>query len=304
MHHFDSTKDYHHQNTSKQIEASNDELLVDTVHYYNECHNDYLFAWCNTQNLALHYGYWDQESPYNHHQALLNTNQVLYDSANIQSSDQILDSGCGLGGSSLWLASQHQNRVTGITISDKQVYYARKHARRRNLGHLADFQLADYCHTPFEDKSYDVVWALESACYALDKKAFLQEAYRLLNNGGRLALCDAFMLQQDFDEKQWQTVQTFLQGWVVPNLSSRAQFIRLLEEVGFKNIQVTDISRQILPSSKHMHKVAKRLQPVQKISQWLGLRSEGQTANYKVGYAQYDFFHEPLAEYCVFTAQK
>jgi len=53
-----------------------------------------------------------------------------------------------------------------------------------------------------------------------------------------------------------------------------------------------------------MYKVAKRLYPVQKISQWLGLRSKAQTANYYVGLAQHLLFEENLTEYCIVTAQK
>jgi hypothetical protein len=53
-----------------------------------------------------------------------------------------------------------------------------------------------------------------------------------------------------------------------------------------------------------MHQIANRLHPIQKISQWLGLRSKAQTANFYAGIAQYDMFRQRFAEYCVFTAIK
>jgi len=300
----ESNKDYHDKHLIENDEADNEKLLLDTIEYYENCHNDYLFAWCNRHNLALHYGYWNEKTPYNHHQALLNTNQLLYDTAAIQPGEKILDAGCGLGGSSIWVASEHQNKVTGITISEKQANYASHYAKRRNVEHLADFKIADYCKTPFEDESFDIVWALESSCYALNKADFLKEAYRLLRKGGRLVLCDAFLLQRQFNEQQWKIVMDFLNGWKVPNLSDRQEFTDLLEKTGFEQTKVNDISQQILPSSKHMYKTTRRLYPVQKLSQWLRLRSQTQTANYQVGFAQYHFFHDKLAEYCVFTATK
>ena len=73
---------------------------------------------------------------------------------------------------------------------------------------------------------------------------------------------------------------------------------------GFQAIHCQDITAQTLPSAEYMFKVAKRLQPVQKVSQWLGLRSKAQTANYLVGLAQHRLFKEKLTEYCVFTAEK
>lgn len=303
MHKFDSSQD-HHQGEAKSLDpSSRQRLLDDTVHYYDTCHNDYLFAWCNRDNLALHYGYWDSDAPYQHHQALLNTNKMLYQSANIHPDAHILDAGCGLGGSSLWLAAQG-NQVTGISISQKQVDYANKVAKKRKLNQLAKFEVADYCQTPYPDGSFDVIWGLESICYALDKSLFLKEAYRLLRDGGQLIMCDAFLLKSDFTDSEWQTVSRFLKGWVLPNLSRREDFQQMIEQAGFKDTTVQDISQQILPSSTHMLNVAKRLKPVQKVSRWLKLRSQTQTDNYNVGFAQYDFFHGGLAEYCIFRATK
>jgi len=53
-----------------------------------------------------------------------------------------------------------------------------------------------------------------------------------------------------------------------------------------------------------MFKVANRLKPVQLLSQWLGLRTKAQTANYKVGIAQHRLFTDNLVEYGIFTATK
>lgn len=293
----DFTQADHGKNADQAIKA-------DATRHYDECYRDYLFAWCNSDNLALHYGYWDQAAPYQQHQALLNKNQVLYDQAAIKQHENILDAGCGIGGSSIWMAKQHGNRVTGITISAKQAEYARQHAGRHGVGELAKFEVADFCQTPFADASFDVAWALESSCHALNKADFLREAWRVLKPGGRIVVCDGFLLQRQFNERQWQAVLTCLNGWAVPNLCARDEFTQLLQQQGFAEINCHDITAQTLPSADYMYKVAKRLQPVQKISQWLGLRTPAQTANYLVGLAQHQLFSENLTEYLIFTARK
>ncbi len=297
-------QDYRDLSLRPDAELSTEELRQDTAKHYDDCYNDYLAAWCNRDNLALHYGFWDQAQPYSHHQALLNKNQILYNKAGIRTEDHVLDAGCGIGGSSIWMAREHGNTVTGITISAKQADYARKHAWRHGVDGRIDFKIADFCETPFADDSFDAVWALESSCHALNKGDFLREAYRVLRKGGRLVVCDGFMLQSEFDESQWQAVVTCLNGWAVPNLCARDEFNGLLEANHFQDIRVYDITAQTLPSADHMYKVAKRLYPVQKISQWLGLRSKAQTANYYVGLAQHRLFAERLTEYCIFTARK
>ncbi|MCK9605616.1 MAG: methyltransferase domain-containing protein [Methylomonas sp.] len=293
----DLTQSDHSDNPCQAIKA-------DATRHYDECYRDYLFAWCNSDNLALHYGYWDQTSPYQQHRALLNKNQVLYQKAAIKPDENVLDAGCGIGGSSIWMAKQQGNRVTGITISAKQADYARQHANRHGVSGLATFEVADFCQTPFANASFDVVWALESSCHALNKGDFLREAWRVLKPGGRIVVCDGFLLQRRFNARQWQALLTCLNGWAVPNLCTRDEFTQLLQQQGFAEVNCQDITAQTLPSADYMYKVAKRLQPVQKISQWLGFRTPAQTANFLVGLAQHRLFSEKLTEYLIFTAQK
>lgn len=304
MYSIEPNQDYRDQSLRHDGELSDEQLQADAAKHYDDCYHDYLFAWCNRDNLALHYGYWDSDLPYDQHQALLNKNQVLYDKAGITPGDKVLDAGCGIGGSSIWMAREQGNAVTGITISDQQAAYAREHARRHGVADKVTFEVADFCATPFADASFDVVWALESSCHALNKGDFLREAWRVLKPGGRIVVCDGFLLQREFDERQWQAVVTCLNGWAVPNLCARDEFSRLLSDQGFEAVLCHDITSQTLASADYMLKVAKRLQPVQKISQWLGLRTKAQTANYLVGLAQHVLFSERLTEYCIFTAEK
>ena len=304
MYYLEPNQDHRDLNLRQDYDADASKLQADTAQHYDDCYRDYLFAWCNTDNLALHYGYWDSATAYDQHLALLNKNAILYQKAGIQSQDKVLDAGCGIGGSSIWMAREHGNEVTGITISAKQAHYARQHAQRHKVADKLNFEVADFCATPFPDASFDVVWALESSCHALNKADFLAEAWRVLRKGGRLVVCDGFLLQREFDDRQWQAVVACLNGWAVPNLCERGEFSALLSEQGFGNIICHDITQQTQASVEYMYKVAKRLRPVQRLSQWLGLRSQAQTANYEVGLAQQVLFNEKLTEYCIFTAEK
>jgi len=303
MHYLEPNQDYRDSTLREDTELSVEELKADAEKHYDDCYNDYPFAWCNKENLALHYGYCDNDTK-SHHQALINKNQVLYDLAGISGSDHVLDAGCGIGGSSIWMAKQHGNQMTAITISKQQTEHAAQHAKRQGVADKTDFQVSDFCATPFPDESFDVIWGLESICHALNKGDFLKEAFRLLRPGGRIVVCDGFIQRREFSDDEWNDIVICLNGWAVPNLCSRDEFNQLLEDNQFSDINYTDITTETLPSADHMLKVAKRLKPVQQITQWLGLRSKAQTANFKVGIAQHRLFTDQLVEYGIFTATK
>ena len=67
--------------------------------------------------------------------------------------------------------------MTGITLSDKQRCKAEELAKKHGVEERTTFLVADYCQTGFDDAKFDVVWALESSCYAESKRALLQEAW-------------------------------------------------------------------------------------------------------------------------------
>ena len=165
-------------------ELSSEELQADAIKHYDDCYRDYLLAWCNRDNLALHYGYWEDAKPYNQHQALLNKNRIfLYEQAGISRRIECWTPVAASAAAASGWRNSTAIRVTGITISRKQADYAEQHAKRHGVGELVDFQVAIFAPRHLPTKSFDVVWALESSCHALNKADFLREAFRVLRKG-------------------------------------------------------------------------------------------------------------------------
>ena len=63
-------------------------------------------------DLGLHCGFFDAQHRA-HDEAILNMNRVLASAAGISQQDRVLDAGCGIGGSAIWLARKIGARVTG-----------------------------------------------------------------------------------------------------------------------------------------------------------------------------------------------
>src|SRR5689334_15996501 len=107
----------------------------DIARYYDLSERHYRLFWNLDKSRSLHYGYWDS-STRNFHEALLNINRVLADKANIQEGERVLDAGCGVGGSALWLAKERKCLVTGISLNKTQIEKATASARDAKLNNV------------------------------------------------------------------------------------------------------------------------------------------------------------------------
>lgn len=273
------------------------------INYYEDCDIDYRLVWQIDSNFSLHYGYYDADHR-RHKTAVLNMNRVLAEQARVKQGDKILDAGCGVGGSCLWLAEHYDVQCTGINISEYQLTKARKLAKKKNLDSRIDYQVRSYLDTGFEDNTFDVVWGMESVCYAENKKEFLEEAYRILKPGGRIAVADGFLNDINPEERYEGMLRDWLDGWAVPNLWGQERFKKDLADVGFKNIDLTDGSKNVVPSSHRMWVVSQLAKRVIGIAEFLKIRNKVQNRNVTAAELQYPLLMSGAWNYGIFVAEK
>ena len=108
--------------------------------------NAYKDSWDLNNSLAIHYGYWDEKVK-NFPQSLLRMNEVMMETAKIKPTDKVLDAGCGIGGSSIFLAEKIGCSVTGISLSERQVNKAKELAIEKKVEDKVEFESNELlCH--------------------------------------------------------------------------------------------------------------------------------------------------------------
>jgi cyclopropane fatty-acyl-phospholipid synthase-like methyltransferase len=271
------------------------------VAYFEDTKRDYRLWWMTSTALAMHFGFYDEKTRH-HAEALVNMNRELATRAGLQGGDRVLDAGCGVGGSAIWLAKELGARVVGVNVVPGDVERGRRYARRRNVADLVTFDLQDMTRTNFPDESFDVVWAIESVCHVPDKREFLAEARRLLKPGGRLVIADAFRHRRPFGPEDERLLHDWLSAWAVPDLMTPDEFIAAAGGNGFTRVQFDDVSAHVRPSSRRMHRLMRVLYPLGVARRALGLFTDAQLANRRSALDQYRVVRRGLLVYGLVVA--
>lgn len=202
----------------------------------------------------MHHGYYgpDGRIPKERRQAQIDLIEELLNWAGVDAADHILDIGCGIGGSSLYLAEKYNAQVTGITLSPVQAARAGVRAATANLSHQVQFQVADALLLPFADASFDLVWSLESGEHMPDKARFMQEMCRVLKPGGKLLMatwCHRPILPSEeglrLDEQLH--LQAIYQVYCLPHVVALPDYSAIAQTLPLTDIQTADWSASVAP---------------------------------------------------------
>lgn len=112
--------------------------------------------------------------------------------AAIRPEHTLLDVGCGVGGTSRYLAATTGCRVAGVDLTAGYCQAAEMLSARVGLAERTDFQQASALALPFPEGHFDVAWTEHVQMNIADKRGFYGEIARVLKPRGQFAFHDIF----------------------------------------------------------------------------------------------------------------
>ncbi|PIN14311.1 Tocopherol O-methyltransferase [Handroanthus impetiginosus] len=164
----------------------------------------------------------------------------------------IVDVGCGIGGSSRYLARKYGANCQGITLSPVQAQRAGELATVQRLADKVSFQVADALNQPFPDGQFDLVWSMESGEHMPDKTKFVNELARVAAPGGTIIIVtwchrDLSPSEEYLCSEEKALLNKICDAYYLPAWCSTADYVKLLQSLSLEDIKAADWSQYVAP---------------------------------------------------------
>jgi len=208
--------------------------------HYNLASPFYRLLW----GQHIHHGYWPLGyENLSSRSAQIQLISALAHFADIPIISTVLDVGCGLGGSSFYLAERLGCHVHGLTISRFQCWWARMIALLWGYGDQARFDCQDI-ETCKDLTPVDVVWSIECTEHLFNKPVFINNMFCRLHPGGKVILA-AWLKGEILNYQQEVLVQKVCDKFLCPSLGSATDYQTWMLASGFRDVRFLDVTDRV-----------------------------------------------------------
>ena len=138
----------------------------------------------------------------------------------------------------------------------------------------------------------------------MNKRDFLNEAFRVLRPGGRLVMADYFRRSRSWSVDEEKYFHLAVDGSAVHDLDTPDEFFNSMQEVGFREISFEDRTDQIERSLRKLYHFSLLTLPIAWVSHHLGLMSKTLVDGSYSNYWQYEACRRKLVPYIVLLGRK
>jgi ubiquinone/menaquinone biosynthesis C-methylase UbiE len=129
------------------------------------------------------------------HLGSMEATRELVDMCRIDDGKYVLDVGCGVGATPVYLAKDVGCRVMGVDLLDKMIEQSREWVKAEGLEDRVDFRVADARNLPFEDGCFDAVISESVNVFFNDKSQAMREYIRVTKPGGYIGMTEITWLK-------------------------------------------------------------------------------------------------------------
>ena len=199
-----------------------------------------------------HFGYYPKGtySPFPINRALRAMEGHLFTRLNLPPGATVLDAGCGVGHVAIYMA-QNGLHVQAIDIVDRHLEKAQRNVRAAGLEGAITARKMDYHHLDaFAAESFDGVYTIETFVHATDPEGVLAEFFRVLRPGGSIVLYEYDHCDLKSAPKEIAAAMEYINKYAAMPTNNRFEpgvLHRMLEDAGFKDVVLEDLSEHITP---------------------------------------------------------
>ena len=177
----------------------------------------------------------------------------------LRGGEEVLDVGCGHGGTLLYLARRLDCTGTGLTISPKQARIARENADKANTDGKLRFIVDDADAFHFPTASFDLVWTMESSEHFFNKAQFFRTAASALRSRGQLLLA-AWTGSMDRPR-----ICDVARAFLCPELWTAQQYKSAVKSSGMQVTHCEDLTAKVLRTWEVCQERAQAAAPIVKL---------------------------------------
>eukprot|EP00929_Paragymnodinium_shiwhaense_P116234 TRINITY_DN8558_c0_g2_i1.p1 TRINITY_DN8558_c0_g2~~TRINITY_DN8558_c0_g2_i1.p1 ORF type:complete len:390 (+),score=114.40 TRINITY_DN8558_c0_g2_i1:88-1257(+) len=208
--------------------------LVDS--YYDLATEFYEWGWGTSFHFA------DRRKNESFRESIARHEHYLAGRLGVAKDAKILDCGCGIGGPARTIARFTGANVKAVTINEFQVNRGNTISKKEGIFGQVELVQADFMKMPFENASFDGVYAIESTCHAPDRAKVYGEIMRVLKPGAVFA-CYEWCLTDKYDDKNAEhrkLKEDIMLGDGLPDLVHTSVCTQALKDAGFEVLEVRD----------------------------------------------------------------
>ncbi|WP_197494070.1 methyltransferase domain-containing protein [Lewinella sp. 4G2] len=210
--------------------------------------------WLNTWGEQMHHGYYgpDGNREVDHQQAQVDMIEALLEWGQCPIKvSRFLDAGCGVGGSSRYLAQRFPDAVgLGVTLSPVQANNGQRYNREAGLSDRLTIKAQDlFTLSPEDVGTFDIIWSMESAEHMADKQGLMDLFYSLLRPGGQLLMATWCHREEPpaLSGKEQKILGNICKLYHLPPMVAISTLGKAAKLSGFSNVATDDWSKAVEP---------------------------------------------------------